>query len=963
MRGLKLIFTVLTLFFTTLIFGQKGFVRGSVFDGKTGEFLPGVTIFVEGTTFGTITDLDGKFNLSIDPGTYQLRISFISYETLHIDDVVVESNEATVLDNLKLEEATIQLDEAVVTASYLRNTETAMLTMKKKSVTVLDGISSAGLKKIGDSDAASSMKRVTGVSVEGGKYVFVRGLGDRYTKTMLNGLDIPGLDPDRNTIQMDIFPTSIIDNLVVNKSFSAELPADFTGGVINISIKDFPESKKANISMSAGYNSSSHFNGNYLTYEGGDTDWLGFDDGTRDIPATENIPFFTDAISHPEGADGQRYREILQNFNPNMAAVKEKSFMDYSIGASLGNQFEIGKYTLGYTLSASYKNNTDFYENAEYGRYGLLSDADVTEMEVREHQTGNYGVNNVLLSGLAGLALKTKRAKYRLYVLHLQNGESQAGIFNYAKSNQGTEFSGFQHNLQYSQRALSNVLLDGKYSFYEKGWELEWKFSPTFSSIEDPDIRFTRYLDRNGNYSIGTEVGFPERIWRELEEVNYAGVIHVTKDFKFNDEDAKLKFGGAYTYKERDFIIRKYMINVRDLSLTGDPDELFKQDNLWPYNGDYSRGVTYDASFVPNNPNQYNSNVNNAAGYASIELNPVKKLKAIVGLRVENYTQNYTGQNQLGTIVLDNEEVLNDLDFFPALNFIYSLSENQNLRFSYSKTIARPSFKELSYAEIYDPVSGRTFVGGLFRDADDIAGVEYWDGNLTSTDIHNFDFRWELFYGMGQTVSAGVFYKKFRNPIEMVQYFTLVGSFQPRNVGDGEVVGAEIELRQSLQPLSEKLKNFNFNFNYTYTYSQIELSSTEYQSRLDNARTGQSVGKYRDMAGQAPFIINAGLAYDGGEQGFWNGFEAGLYYNVQGQTLQYVGIVDRPDIYTVPFHSLNLNASKSFGEKDHFQVGFKIDNILSDKKESVFKSYNAGNQYFERLSPGTTFQFKLGYSF
>ncbi|QGY43746.1 TonB-dependent receptor plug domain-containing protein [Maribellus comscasis] len=963
MRGLKLVFTVLTLFFTTLVFGQKGFVRGSVFDGKTGEFLPGVTIFVEGTTLGTITDLDGKFNLSIDPGTYQLRVSFISYETLHIDDVIVEPGEATVLDNLKLEEATIQLEEAVVTASYLRNTETAMLTMKKKSVTVLDGISSAGLKKIGDSDAASSMKRVTGVSVEGGKYVFVRGLGDRYTKTMLNGLDIPGLDPDRNTIQMDIFPTSIIDNLVVNKSFSAELPADFTGGVINISIKDFPESKKANISMSAGYNSSSHFNSNYLTYEGGDTDWLGFDDGTRDIPATENIPFFTDAISHPEGTDGQRYREILQNFDPNMAAVKEKSFMDYSFGASLGNQFEIGKYTLGYTLSASYKNNTDFYENAEYGRYGLLSDADVTEMEVREHQTGNYGVNNVLLSGLAGLALKTKRAKYRLYVLHLQNGESQAGIFNYAKSNQGTEFSGFQHNLQYSQRALSNLLLDGKYSFYEKGWELEWKFSPTFSSIEDPDIRFTRYLDRNGNYSIGTEVGFPERIWRELEEVNYAGVIHVTKDFKFNDEDAKLKFGGAYTYKERDFIIRKYMINVRDLSLTGDPDELFKQDNLWPYNGDYSRGVTYDASFVPNNPNQYNSNVNNVAGYASVELNPIKRLKAIVGLRVESYTQHYTGQNQLGTIVLDNEEVLNDLDFFPALNFIYSLSENQNLRFSYSKTIARPSFKELSYAEIYDPVSGRTFVGGLFRDADDIAGVEYWDGNLTSTDIHNFDFRWELFYGMGQTVSAGVFYKKFRNPIEMVQYFTLVGSFQPRNVGDGEVVGAEIELRQSLQPLSEKLKNFNFNFNYTYTHSQIELSSTEYQSRLDNARTGQSVGKYRDMAGQAPYIINAGFAYDGGEQGFWNGLEAGVYYNVQGQTLQYVGIVDRPDIYTVPFHSLNLNASKSFGEKDHFQVGFKIDNILNDKKESVFKSYDAGNQYFERLSPGTTFQFKLGYSF
>lgn len=963
MRGTKLLFTILIFFTTTLAFGQKGFIRGSVFDGKTGEFLPGVTIFVEGTTFGTITDLDGKFNLNIEPGTYQIRVSFISYETLSIKEVVVEANKATILDNLKLEEATIELEEAVVTARYLRNTETAMLTIKKKSGNVLDGITSSGLKKTGDTDVASSMKRVTGVSVEGGKYVFVRGLGDRYTKTTLNGLDIPGLDPDRNTLQMDIFPTSIIDNLVVNKSFSADLPADFTGGVININLKDFPETKTAGISMSAGYNPGAHFNSNYLDYERGKTDWLGLDDGTRDIPATENVPFFTDAISDPEGENGTRYKEILQSFNPNMAATKQKSFMDYSLGASLGNQFEAGKYTLGYTFSVSYKNNTDFYEGAEYGRYGLLNNPDETEMEVREHQVGDYGVNNVLVSGLAGFALKTKNSKYRIYLLHLQNGESQAGIFNYEKSNLGTEFSGFQHNLEYSQRSLSNLLIDGKHSFYEKGWDVEWKLSPTLSGIKDPDVRFTRYLDRDGKYSIGTEVGFPERIWRDLEETNIAGVVHITKDFKFNGEVAKLKFGGAYTYKERNFVIQKFKIGVRNIPLTGDPDELFFPENLWPYNGNYSRGITYDASFIPANPNQFDSNVRNTAGYISTELTPFNRMKAIVGIRMENYVQHYTGQNQLGTIVLENQKVLDNFDFFPSVNLIYSLSENQNLRLSYSKTIARPSFKELSYAEIYDPISGRTFIGGLFRDADDIAGVEYWDGNLTSTDIHNFDFRWEWFHSAGQTISTSLFYKKFKKPIEMVQYFTLVGSFQPRNVGDGEVLGAEIEVRQSFKPVAESLRNFSLSFNLTFTQSQIELSSTEYTSRLDNARTGQPVGKTRDMAGQAPYIINAGLAYDGGENGFWNGLEAGLYYNVQGQTLQYVGIVDRPDIYTVPFHSLNFNFGKSFGRENRFQAGLKIDNILGDKRESVYQSYEAADRYFSKLSPGTTFQLKLGYSF
>lgn len=963
MRVTKLFSTFILLFLTFFATGQKGFIRGAVFDGKTGEFLPGVTIFAEGTTLGTITDLDGKFNLSIDPGTYQIRVSFISYETLHIDDVLVTSNNATLLGDLKLEEATIELGEAVVTARYIRNTETAMLTMKRKSGNVLDGISSAALKKTGDSDAASSMKRVTGVSVEGGKYVYVRGLGDRYTKTILNGLDIPGLDPDRNTIQMDIFPTSIIDNLVVNKSFSAELPADFTGGVINISLKEFPDENEGGISMDAGYNPQAHFKSNFLSYEGGKTDWLGFDDGTRTIPATSNIPMFSEVVGRPDSEQGLRYREILQSFNPTLAATPQNSLMDFGFGASMGNQFQAGKYTLGYIFSLSYKNNTDFYQNAEYGRYGLSADAGITEMELRETQTGNYGVNSVLISGLTGFALKTKKAKYRLNLLHLQNGESQAGIFDYAKSNQGTDFSGFQHNLEFSQRALSNALFDGKYTTLESGWDFEWKISPTLSRISDPDIRFTRYEDRGQSLSIGTEVGFPERIWRELEETNLASALHINKNFNLNNAEAKLRFGGAYTRKERDFVVRNFTLNVRNIPLTGDPNELFWDENLWPYSGNIGRGTTYEAPFMPVNPNQYNSSVNNSAGYVSVELSPVKNLKTIAGVRVENYNQFYTGQDQLGQNVLENDKVLENLDFFPTVNLIYALSENQNLRFSYAKTIARPSFKELSYAEIFDPISGQTFIGGLFRDANDVAGVEYWDGNLTSTDIHNYDFRWEFFHGYGQTVSAGVFYKQFNRPIEMVQFATQAGSYQPRNVGDGEVLGAEVELRQSLQPLGEMMKNFVLSFNFTYTQSQIELSSTEYQSRENNARTGQTVEKYRDMAGQAPYLVNAGLAYSGGEDGFGKGFEAGLYYNVQGQTLQYVGIVDRPDIYSVPFHSLNFNSAKSFGQEGRFQIGVKIDNLLNDSRKSVFKSFQAADKVFSKLSPGTTFQVKLGYNF
>jgi len=230
---------LLTLFAFTAT-AQTGTIRGSVFDDATGESLPGVTIFLEGTTKGTLTDFDGLFSLNTEPGVYNLRISYISYETTIIRDLQVKAGEVSLLENIRLKEARIELSEVVVTAQAARNSEAAVLTMKQKSASLIDGISSSAFRKTGDSDAANSLKRVTGVSVEGGKYVFVRGLGDRYTKTTLNGMEIPGLDPDRNTLQLDIFPTNIIDNIIISKTFTADLPADFTGGIIDISTKDLP---------------------------------------------------------------------------------------------------------------------------------------------------------------------------------------------------------------------------------------------------------------------------------------------------------------------------------------------------------------------------------------------------------------------------------------------------------------------------------------------------------------------------------------------------------------------------------------------------------------------------------------------------------------------------------------------------------------------------------------------------
>lgn len=954
---LILLIVVISQIIAGFAFAQKGTIRGAIFEESTGEPLFGVSVLVKETATGAVTDFDGKFEIQVDPGTYTLQISYISYATVELTEVEVTSGGVKVINDILMADEASDLETVTVSASAIRTTESALMSVKRNAANLMDGISASTFRQIGDGDAAAAVKRVTGVSIEGGKYIYVRGLGDRYTKTVLNGVDIPGLDPDRNSIQMDIFPTNVIDNIIVSKSFTADLPADFTGGVVDIETKDFPEEKTMRLSLSGGLNPSMHFNSNYLKYDGGKTDWLGFDDGTRAIPTDgrTDIPQYGDAVGNPNGPKGLEYQEILGSFNKNLGGYRTNSLMDMGLSFSLGNQIARTKATWGYNFALTYKNETEFYQDAEFNLYAKPRESSDIELEALERQKGDYGVNNVLLGGLAGIALKTDNSKYKLNIMHLQNGESKAGEFDFENTNLGANFEAKQYNLEYSQRAMTNVLLGGTHYFNARDWEVNWKLAPTRSTIDDPDVRFTRF--RVPNNTVSTEVGLPARIWRSLEEYSVAGKVDVAKQLNLFQRESKLKVGTNYVFKYRDFNIQSFQFATGDSEFTGDPNEIMLEENLFA--ADNRNGVRYNADFIPINPNEYQSIATNMGGYASLEAKPSDKLKAIVGLRVEKFNQYYTGTNQTGTINFDLVTMLDDIDFFPTVNFIYNLKENQNLRASASRTIARPSFKELSYAEILDPITGRTFIGGLYPETTNGGSEVLWDGNLVSTRINNFDLRWEAFQDRGQMFSVSAFYKTFEKPIEMVQFLSDPGAFQPRNVGNGSVAGLEFEFRKSLKFIAPSLENFNWNTNVTITQSQIKMSESEYRSRTLTAREGQEIKDTRDMAGQAPYIINTGFGY----QDYNSGWEAGLFYNVQGPTLNYVGFGNRTDTYTVPFHSLNLNVNKSFGADERIQAGFGVQNILNDKKELVFSSYQAQDQIFTRLSPGTKMTFRVAFSF
>ena len=970
---MKHLFCILLVFSVSIVNAQTGTIRGSVIDDGDGQTLIGVNIYIHSALKGTVTDLDGQFTLNIEPGTYDLQVSYVTYQTMTITGVEVQEGEVTLLENIRMKASNMELAEVVITAEAVRSSEVALLSMKKKSAAMMDGISASKMQQTGDATAVEAAKRVTGVSIEGGKYIYVRGLGDRYTKTTLNGVDIPGLDPDRNSLQMDIFPTNLIDNMMISKNFTADLPADFTGGILNIETKDFPSGKILNVSIGTSFNPDMHLNPNYLTYQGGNTDFLGFDDGTRELPARaqqNNIP------TPVSGASSETVNDFVGSFNPELGATRQTSLVDYSASFTLGNQIELKKKKdstdsylnsdpkLGYIFSLSYKTDYKYYDDMVYGEFQRSIHPEIEEMQQANMQTGELGERNILIGALGGLAYKGQYSKIRLTLMHLQNGESRAGKFRIDNNGEAVGQSGFiaaSDNLEYNQRGLTNILLNGTHSLKNSGWEIDWRLSPTLSSSNDPDIRKTAFTQTAVDTAFFAGAGGnPSRIWRSLSEINATGKIDITKNYKILAKEAKFKFGGSHTYKQRDYEILSF-----DMQFFGnqdwpnpDPNAVLNPENIFPAN---TNNIYYQSGNNDPNPNEYQSNVNNSALYVSNEMFLLPNLKTILGIRAEYFVQRHTGRDQSfanGDIEngnnLVNEKVLESLDFFPSVNLIYSLTEDQNIRASYSRTIARPSFKELSYAQIIDPITNRIFNGSLFEYA-------AWDGNLTETRVNNIDLRWELFLNRGQIFSVSAFYKAFDDPIELVRIPEQQTSteYQPRNVGDGMLVGIEVEFRKDLEFISPALRNFNLNGNFTYVESQIAMTDVEFNSRKTYEKTGENIGDRRQMAGQAPYVINGGLSYSHADIGI----ETGIFYNVKGPTLFIVGAGLFPDIYHEPFHSLNFGFNKKLGKAQRTSVDFRVSNILNDKLETHYKSHGTEDQPFTSFSPGRTFSVGVNHQF
>ncbi len=933
------------LLFSTPLFAQKGAISGVVVDAETGETLIGANVLIEGTTTGSTTDFDGHYEIrTLDAGTYTLVFSYIGYNAVTVSGVEVVADETARVD-ITLSAEAIGLGEVIVEARAVQNTEASLLRERQKSIAVSDAISAEAISRSGSGDAAGAMTKVTGASVVGGKYVYIRGLGERYSSTQLNGASLPSADPDKQAFQLDLFPASLLDNIVTTKTFTPDKPGSFTGGLVNVGTKNFPESLTLQFSTSSSYNDQSSLSNSFLSYDLGDLDWLGYDDGDRDIPAIfqdPNLQIPTEVEARFDPTKAQLLDDVSRAFRPEMEPTVARAPVNSGFSMAFGNQIPFFGRPLGVTASLTYNRSTSFYDNGTAGRYELVGGTvqqidQLTPLrslvDARGSQEANWG-------GVATLAYKPHpNHELSTTFLRTQNGTSDTryleGFWQDLSGN-----STFQTRvLGYQERSLNSLQFKGEHALRKV--TAEWRASIAKSEQDEPDLRyFSNHYTVNDADTVYQKPASlypsPARFFRNLEEKNQEYGLDIAVPFKLAGKSSKVMFGGNYTDVHRDFNERRFEYRqgagFSYSTFEGDNDAFFSSVGIIgtgtagrPTFGNY---IT-DASSLKSN---YTGDQTVSAGYAMADLLLSRKLRFIGGVRLE--ATRMTTESADTSLVVGRLE--ND-DYLPSVNLVYALTENMNLRAAATQTLARPTFRELAPYATFDFVGDFVFSGS---------------SNLKRTLITNYDLRWEWFVRPGEILAVSGFYKGFENPIERVIQ-TSVGNntMSIQNVESGLVVGAEFELRRRLDVITTALANFEIGGNLALVHSEVDIPEEELQV-IRSADADASTS--RPLEGQSPYVVNVDLTYQKPE---W-GSVASIYYNAFGDRLRVVSEGAAPDIYERARGTLDVVYSQRIWRG--VSLKFAVKNI-TDSDATLSQSFKDVDYVYQQYESGRTYSLSFTY--
>jgi hypothetical protein len=983
---------------------SQGVIRGKITD-ENGESIIGATVVKKSDpSAGAVTDFDGNYSLKISDATPQvIVVSFISYDK--IEFTVNPKSGEVIIRNFTMKPSANDMKEVEIEAKAIRANDQYMETLKKKSATTIDYVSSETMKKTGDNTVIAAVARVTGVSSTNNGFITVRGIGDRYVKTAVNGARIPTLDPFTNNIKLDIFPASLVDNIMITKTASPDLPGDWAGAYLSVETKDYPDQLNVSVETQFGYNTQASLR-NILSSERSSTDWLGYDSDLRDydhtkyVRANANPSQYQELIALglggyysslgvngwlPGTASGDTYFKLglvqlgllpaalfndptavanakssyeSGNFRPqafstlnsgnatfgkdfagNWNLTNRKAPLNFSQTISLGNQTTIFGKTFGFIAGFRYSMVNQFDPEATSSRLNLSQDGDVL---FTSNITEELAKETNGWSALFNAACKLN-SNNSISILFMPNVN---GVNNtrFSRDFADPDFLTYQQVQFYEERKQFVYQLKSENYLPVSKIKMETNVSYTDGSSKAPDfktIAYTSTYDLTG-YAIGGERPV-NRYFRYLDENVLDARFSAEKPISKNpDLVRKIKAGGAYQYSIRNSDQYNYFVTFGPRTnytlQNGDLNQFLSPDHFGIRNGiDALTGAPYSTQDMffedTNTPSNFvlgNSQI--AGGFVMTDYAINKRLRVSGGLRVE-YAKFFTDavlydslgfaaddpRRRFGTDVLALKPAdLERTSYLPSFNLIYKVRDNErtnsNLRLNYSRTVARPSLREMSDMFVFD-YELRAFVFG--------------NSSLKMVDIDNYDLRYETYFKNGDNISVSVFYKNFINHIEVTD---APQGYTWENVDKSFVQGIELEGRKVIT------KNFDVRANLT-----LVRSETSYIQRALLITNGNkdylTVGKVtRTMFGQAPYVVNCMLNYNFEKIGL----TATGSYNVQGPRLVITAFNENFEVYEQPRHMVDLKFMKKLGK--NFSSALTVRDLLN---APITRRYNFSDETYD----------------
>jgi outer membrane receptor protein involved in Fe transport len=927
-----------------------GRIVGQIFDADSGSTISGATLVIDGSQTIAITDLEGKFQFDkIPEGTCTLTVSKSGYRTARISDFVVSVAALNKLD-LPLQIIPVSVaDEVVdmgiyeVSAESLSGTNIALQSLRLQSAASIDALSASEMSRLGAGDVAEALSKVTGVSVSDGKYAVIRGLNDRYATAELNGITMPPPDPDRQAVQMDLFPSELVESVQTSKTFTPDQTGESTGGSINIKTRSFPEEMMLSAKVSVGYDSQATGNDKFLSNHRGRYDYMARGNNHRPFPSTKGM-----AATPYNEAPGPN-TGFAFNYGDTFKLDTEGNLR---LGALLA-----GTWDLSYNYTETDWNR---YDNDDGGANG----SDPMSADSRRTWGKQFqGTEDAAFSLLSGVGLKFGgNHQVIANALHTQFGTSEATRSEY--DNRYITGSGelkVVQELFYRERKLTNYQIMGQH-LLPGNLQWNWRASHAINDQREPSTLslpatdkigtaiYAYYINNglpipdallNNRYSIPGDGngGPPTEFNRHTHQTN--ALYNTDLDIPFRlwtQRDTVVKTGLYYEKSERSFDqhIAHFGKNPRNISAASTVPSLEDVNNFF-------RGkpiVTAEAD----------GERQIRAGYLMLDLPLMDSLRVITGARYEETCLFYSGYGRLTQVVYDIAPIaprpIDESDWLPSVNLIWEIKKDMNLRLAWSQTLARPSFRELSPFPLLNLVDQE---------------IEQGNQDLELSSIDNYDLRWEYFRENGQMLAVSLFYKTLSNPIEraIIGDFgaynpqdTLPISSYENNVNDAEIYGVEIEARQSLAVFAEALSNFSVGGNFTWLESEVKRNPRDY-----NLRKYMGISEERPLQGQPAWIVNCDVGYNNTQ----SRTEVNLIWSAIGEQLDTIGGEFNADRYADTYWQIDLNFSQ--GLFKNLKLKFSVKNITNNRKEIVYKGLNADGLVYSTYRPGTDYSLSLNYSF